>query len=547
MPREMPVNDLDRGREAYERRAWLDAYDALTRADIESPLGARDLELLAYSASMVGRMDDHLELLERAHHAHLNVGELLAAAGMAIWIGMTLASRDELGPAGGWFGRAQRLVEREGKDCVEQGWLLVPAALQQLAAGDHQAAFAELSAAVETAERFHDADLLAAAVQFQGLTRIKQGRIEEGLRLLDEAMVGVTAGEVSPVLSGVVYCAVILCCEEAFDTRRAKEWTSALARWCELQPQMVAFTGRCLAHRAGILQLQGAWDDALAEARLARERCDAATNHAAAGQALYQQGELLRLRGAFAGAEEAYREASGYGREPQPGLALLRLAQGDVDAAAAGIRRVLGETRDPLPRAGLLPARAEIALALGEVDEAREASTELWEIAASSGSAMLAAMAAQVRGGVELADGDARAALVSARRAWQTWQELEAPYQSALSRLLVGQACEALGDRDAAALELEAARAGFQGLGAKPDIARLDSITASAPVDAHGLSPRELEVLRLVAAGRTNRQIAAALVVSEHTVARHMQNIFAKLGVSSRTAATAFAFERHLV
>jgi ATP/maltotriose-dependent transcriptional regulator MalT len=539
----MVVNDLDRGREAYEQRAWLDAYEALSRADARSPLATEDLDLLAVSASMVGRIDDYLALLERAHRAYLDADELLRAARAAIWIGMTLATRGERGPAGGWFGRAQRLVERDGRDCVERGWLLVPLSLQQEAAGDYEAAFATLSHAIEIGERFRDSDLLAGAIQFQGLLRIKQGRAEEGLRLLDEAMVGVTAGEVSPELTGVVYCAVILGCEEAFDTRRAQEWTSALAHWCELQPQMVAFTGRCLAHRAGILERRGAWSDALAEARLARERCEAAMNRGAAGQALYQEGELLRLQGKFDAAEGVYREANTYGRQPQPGLALLRLAQGDADAAAASIRRVLAETKEPLRRAALLPAFAEIALERGEVADARKASRELDEVAASSGSAMVAAMAAQVRGAVTLVDGDAEAALFSLRRAWQLWEELEAPYHSARTRVLVGEACAALGDRDAAALELDAARAGFESLGAGPDLARL----AGAPAETHGLSARELEVLRLVAAGRTNRQIAAELVVSEHTVARHLQNIFGKLGVSSRTAATAFAFERRLV
>jgi ATP/maltotriose-dependent transcriptional regulator MalT len=539
----MTANDLERGRQAYERREWLDAYETLSRVDAESPLAAQDVDLLAVSASMVGRLHEYLALLERAHRLYVEADELLPAAGMALWIGMTLASRGELGPAGGWFGRAQRLVEREGTDCVERAWLLVPLSLQQQATGDHEAAFATLNAAVEAAERFRDADLFAAAMQFQGMIRIKQGRVEEGLRCLDEAMVGVTAGELSPVMTGNVYCGVIACCEEAFETRRAQEWTSALSRWCEAQPQMVGFTGRCLAHRAGILERQGAWSDALAEARLARERCEAAMNRAAAGQALYQQGELLRLQGDFAAAEEAYREASRYGREPQPGLALLRLAQGDAGAGAAGIRRALAETKEPLPRAALLPASAEIALALGEVAVAREASVELQDVAESSGSAMVSAMAAQVRGAVEISDGDAETALVSLRRAWQLWEEIGAPYQSARTRVLVGEACAALGDLDAAALELDAARAGLEKLGAKPDLDRL----AAAPAETHGLSARELEVLRLVAAGRTNRQIAAELVVSEHTVARHMQNIFGKLGVSSRTAATAFAFERHLV
>jgi DNA-binding CsgD family transcriptional regulator len=537
------ASHVDRGREAYERRAWLDAYDALSRADAEAPLGPQDLELLAFSAGLVGRMDDYFSAFERMHHACLEAGDALEAARAALWLGMTLASQGEMGPAGGWFGRAQRLVDREGRDCVHRGWLLVPRALQQQATGDHDSAFALLSDAVEIAERFDDADLLAGAMQFQGMIRIDQGRVAEGLRCLDEAMVGVASGELSPMMTGAVYCGVIASCEEAFDTRRAREWTSALTRWCDAQPQLVGFTGRCLAHRAGILQLQGAWSEALAEARIACERSEAAMNRAAAGEALYRQGEVLRLQGHFEEAEAAYRAAGTSGREPQPGLALLRLAQGDAAAAAAGIRRALGETAEPLQRAGLLPARAEIALALGELDEAREAASELEQAAAGSGSAMLGAMAAEVRGAVELARGEVQTALPTLRGAWQLWEEIGAPYQSARVRMLLGKACAALDDRDAAALELEAARAGFERLGAEPDLARL----MAAPSETHGLSPRELEVLRLVAAGRTNRQIAAELVVSEHTVARHVQNIFGKLGVSTRTAATAFAFERRLL
>jgi DNA-binding CsgD family transcriptional regulator len=540
-------SELERGREFYAQRAWMDSYTSLSRADEAAPLGGEDLELLATSASMVGRMDDYLAFLERAHHAHLEAGEELAAARCAFWIGMNLAIRGEIGPAGGWFGRAQRLVEREERDCVEKGYLLVPVAFQHQAMGDYEAAYAAAAGAAETGERFGDADLVAAARHFQGLIRIKQGRVAEGLGLLDEAMVAVTAGEVSPVMTGVVYCGVIACCEEAFEPRRAYEWTNALTRWCEQQPQMVAFTGRCLAHRAGILQLHGSWRDALEEARLARERCEQAMNRAATGQALYQQGELLRLQGDFAAAEQAYRDANQFGREPQPGLALLRLGEGDVGTAAAAIRRALGETTEPLQRAALLPAFAEIMLSVGEVDEAREACGELEQVAATSESAMLGAIAAHVRGSVELAEGDARAALLPLRQAWQVWQQLGAPYEVARARVLMGLACRALGDEDSASLELDAARSAFDELGAAPDLARVDSLVGLAAADTHGLSPRELEVLRLVAAGKTNREIAATLVVSEHTVARHMQNIFTKLGVSSRTAATAFAFERDLV
>ena len=541
------ANELERGREFYAQRAWMDAYESLSRADESSPLGPEDLELLAISASMVGRMDDHLALLERAYHVCQEAGDGLRAARAAFWLGMNLAIRGEVGPAGGWFGRAQRLVEREDQDCVEQGYLLVPVALQHQGVGDYEAAHDAAGAAAAVGERFGDADLVAVAVHFQGLIRIKQGRVEDGLGLLDEAMVAVTAGELSPIMTGVVYCGVIACCEEAFQPRRAREWTNALTRWCEQQPQMVAFTGRCLAHRAGIKQLHGAWQDALEEARLARERCEQAMNQAATGQALYQQGEVLRLQGDFTAAEDAYRDANRYGREAQPGLALLRLGQGDVAPAAAAIRRLLGETTEPLQRAALLPAYAEIMLAVDDIEEARNACRELGEIAAASGSAMLDAIAARVRGAVELAEGDAPAALMSLRHAWRVWQELEAPYEVAIARVLVGLACRALGDEDSAVLELGAARAVFEQLGAAPDLARVDSHIRSVAADTHGLSPRELQVLRLVATGKTNREIATELVVSEHTVARHVQNIFGKLGVSSRTAATAFAFERDLV
>jgi DNA-binding CsgD family transcriptional regulator len=540
---------LQWGRESYARGAWLDACESLSLADQAAPLGAEDLELLATSGYMVGREDDHVSGLERAHHAYLDAGETLGAVRCSFWMGINLLLRGEMARATGWLGRAQRLLEREERDCVERGYLLLPVVVQQVeGAGDGEAGYNTAVAMTDIGERFGDADLITLGVHWEGLALVRQERIEEGLRRLDEAMVAITAGECSPILTGLIYCSVIDGCQQVFAMRRAQQWTAALTRWCDQQPGIVAFTGRCLVHRAEIMQLHGEWRDALDEAQKAERRFTEGMNQAAAAQAVYRRGEVHRLRGEFAEAEEAYRDASRQGWEPQPGLALLRLAEGSDTAAAAAIRRVVDETGDRLKRAGLLPAYVEIMLAVGDAEEARSACRELAEVAEGSEGGMLGAMASHARGAVELAQGDPRAALVALRRARHLWQELEAPYEAARVRALLGLACRALGDDDSAELDLEAARDVFAQLGAAPDLARLDSlIRRTASDDAHGLTSRELEVLRLVAAGNSNRGIASTLVISERTVDRHVSNIFAKLGVSSRAAATAYAYEHQLV
>jgi DNA-binding CsgD family transcriptional regulator len=538
---------LARGRACYQRRAWADAYQWLARANQAAPLAGADLELLAMSAYLTGRDDDYLEALDRAHQAYLQAAEGLRAVRCAFWLGLRFQFRGENGRATGWFARAQRLLGREEQECVEEGYLLLPVADQHLDAGDCEAAYATLARAAEIGDRFEEPDLIACARHLQGQVRIRQGQVDAGLALLDEAMVAVTTGELSPFMTGLIYCSVIEVCQQVYALSRAREWTFALAEWCEGQPEMVAFRGVCRVHRAEIMQLRGAWRDAIEEARRARELSEG-VNRQAVAAAFYQQAEVHRLRGEFTAAETGYQSASQWGAEPQPGLALLRVAQGRTDAAAAAIRSALSATTDRFQRTRLLPAYIEIMLAAGDIEEARGACRELEQTAGSIDTEVLGAMVVQACGAVDLARGDARSALGSLRRAFEVWQRIEAPYLVARVRMLAGLACRALGDKEGARLEMDAARALFERLGATPDLAQIDSLTRDVPPGhGHGLTPRELQVLRLVATGKTNKAIAAELGLSEKTVDRHVSNIFTKLDVPSRAAATAFAYEHKLI
>jgi DNA-binding NarL/FixJ family response regulator len=543
------VPDLERGRRAYAAAAWGEAFQVLTAADRSEPLPAPDLELLGRAAYMLGLDEDYLNAFERAYRAHVDAGLVLAAVRCAFWIGHSWFFRGHASPALGWFARAERLLGRERADNPGRGYVLIGVMLGHLSRGDAEAALGAATEIAEIGERFGDADLLAMGMMERGHALVRLGRAEEGARLIDETMVAVTTGELSPIVAGIVYCNTIAFCRGVYQLRRVREWTVALTRWCERQPEMVAHKGLCLVHRAEIMTLSGAWDDAIEELRrLAEQLATGALNRLACGDAAYREGEVHRLRGEFELAEAAYQKASGLGREPQPGLSLMRLTQGNVDSAAASISRAISEASRGLPRVDLLPAYAEIMVAAGDLGAAEGACRELDEIAEEQHSEAIDAMCWHARGVVALAEGDPQTALAAARRAWQGWQQLEAPYEAARSRGLVGRACQMLGDADSAALEFRAARMAFTELGARPELAGLDSYTWTGDcMDGHGLSPREKEVLRLVATGQSNREIATALVLSEHTVARHLQNIFAKLGVSSRTAATAFAYEHHIV
>jgi DNA-binding NarL/FixJ family response regulator len=533
------ADQLKVGREAFGARRWSAATEALGAADERCLLDASDLELLATALFMVGREEEQLVVLERAHRRHLEAGSLRAAAACAFWLGMQLFMGGELSRGGGWLVRANRLIEQDGSDCVERGYLMMPEAYRAEAAGDLDGALSAAAAAAALARRFGDADLLALATHTEGRLLVAGGRIREGLERLDEAILGVTSGEVSPRPSGIVYCGAIDGCRMAFDPRRAREWTDALYAWCETQPDMLAFTGDCHLHRGELLELHGSWKEALVELERAAQRARRAGNVRVVAGAAYHRGEIHRLRGEFEKAEQAYRAAARGGREPQPGLALMRAAQGDSAAAAAAMRRLRDDASDPADRARLLPAYVEIMLAADDLDAAREACDELESIVADRPSELLNAAAAHARGALTLAADDPRAAHPALRRALGAWHELDAPFEAAQVRLLLADACRALGDEGSADVELQAARETFDALGVLPRI--------EAAGDTHGLTARELEVLRLVAAGRTNRAIAAKLVLSERTVDRHVSNILAKLRVSSRAAATAYAYEHGLI
>lgn len=540
------VEDLVRGREAFERRDWAAAYARLAEADAEQPLPAHALAMWATAAHLLGRTDACLRVLQRAFQQHVDAGEVERAVRCCFWLGMTHMLAGDMAVAGGWWGRGWRLLEEFGAETAERGYLLVPQGMHKAMTGQVAAA-AETGAEVERlGRRFTDADLVALGMHTRGRALLYQDRVPEGVALMDEAMVGVSAGEVSPVIAGMVYCSTIEACQEISDFDRARQWTKALTRWCDEQPDLVPYTGQCALHRGQLMRLHGAFPDAIEELRLACHRYAASGAIYASGLAVYERGEVHRIRGEYDAAEAAYKEASGYGCEPQPGLALLRLAQGRTDAAVAAARRLLAETGDVVRRSKVLAGCTELLLAAGDVDAAREAAAELGDIALRFGCTALLAQAASGRAAVALADGDAASALPELRAAWRHWYDLGARYEAARTRVQLGRACLDAGDEDSARMELEAAAVGLAELGAGPLVAEAEALLGRGR-RPDGLTAREVEVLRLVAAGKSNPAIAAELFLSEKTVSRHLSNIFTKIDVASRTAAAAYAFEHRLV
>lgn len=539
------LDDLRQAREAYERREWVAAYDALSGLE-GVDLTPDDFVALATAAYMLGRRNDIIQALQRAYQEYLDRDDVPGAVRAAYWLIATLWNGGEVAVGNGWLSRAQRLLDEYDGDVVERGYLQERITFGHIMKGEFGEAFATTPLVAEYGRRFGDPDLVAMGVHMEGRMAIFSGRVAEGLRLLDEALVSVIAGEVSPIQSGVIYCSAIEACQQISDLDRAGQWTHALTAWCDAQPGLVAYTGQCAVHRGQLMRLHGAFDDALQELERAVRRYSAAGGSAAVGEAYYEQGEVLRLRGSYDEAEAAYDRAAEHGHATQPGRTLLWLARGRRDAALSAVQRLLAERQDPVHRSQVLAAAVEVMVDAGKAEDAAPLAAELGEFGAAFDCTALQAAGAHAAAVVALACAEPEAALVAGRRCTDAWSSLDAPYEVARGRLLVGKALRLLGDEQSAVAELCAARDGFAALGASVAAREAADLVGHSAAPA-GLSPRELEVLRLVAAGRSNPEIAADLVLSEKTVARHLSNIFAKLDVGSRTAAAAFAYEHNLV
>jgi DNA-binding CsgD family transcriptional regulator len=523
-------------------------YTELSAVDRVTPLDGPDLVRLAIAAYLTGREAEAPDVLARAHAAYLDAGETLRAARSAFWAAFVFINLGSAARAAGWLARARRLVDEHGQPCAERGYLLLPIALDHAAKRDLGAANETFAEAARIGAAFREADLINLARQGQGRALINLGDLPAGLSLLDEVMVAVTSGEVSPIIAGTIYCSVISACFEICDVRRAQEWTEALDRWCASHPDIVAYRGQCLVHRAEIMALHGSWPDAISEARQACERLAQRTAQSAQAAAFYQLADLHRLRGEVADAEDMYGRVTALGRTPHPGLALLRLSQGQRDLARTAIRRALEGPTDRRARARLLMAAVSIFVACGDDAAAVAASTELTALADGLDTPFVRALSLHARGEVDFAGGRAGDAIGALQTAQAIWRDLDVPYEAARAGTLLACAYRLIGDGDAANAQIDSARHIFEALGARPDLEKVTGDDASARGrPSCPLTAREIQVLRLIARGQTNRRIADELAISEKTVARHVSNIFTKIDVSSRAGATAYAFQRQLV
>lgn len=537
-----------RARAAHRGLRWDDACAEFLAVDSLGELAVEDLERLAECAQLSGRHDAAVSALDRAFALRIRDGDLDAASTDAFWLWQAFLLDGETARANGWLARLREVADRNG---IEPGWLLVATAYGCVATGRFDDARALLAPARAQGRERADADMDAFATMLIGRAWLNAGATQAGLERLDEAMLRVAAGEISPRTTASLFCASIANAErEAHDLARGQEWERALEAWMSTLPVPTLsgpFLANCRVYRAVLLRRRGEWIAARRELVTALDELTGGHGARLAGHACYELGETLRLLGEHAEAESAYRRASSLGAATQPGLGLMRLAQGDAQTAAAGVRRALGETERPQDRCSLLPAYVTIMIAAGEPAEAGAAVDELGRCADVFGTTLVRVEHARAMGEVALADDRASDALAPLRRAAAGWRELAAPYETAATAVLLAAACRAVGDEEGAQFELEAATATFAQLGAASDLARARALLpGSAGLLARGLTGREAEVLQLLAEGRTNHMIATELLLSERTVQRHVSNIFAKLGVGSRTQAAIFAIEHDL-
>jgi DNA-binding CsgD family transcriptional regulator len=528
---------------------WKEIYARLSTADREHALNPEELEQLALAAFLTGSDAESYQYLERAHQGYLDHGETGQAVRCAFWLGMILMNAGEKGRSSGWFARGERLIGHDDHtDLAEKGLLLIPEGLGLLYAGNAARAQEIFERVEATGEKFDNADLLILGRLGQGQARIQQGNVTGGIRLLDETMIAMETERVFPLVKGIVYCAVIESCRRVWDLGRAQEWTSVLTRWCEEQPDIVPFRGECLVRRAEIFQLHGEWQKALEETN---DACNILSQHpgeSVTGEAYYRKAELQRLSGEFKAAEGSYLEAARWGRKPQPGFALLRLAQGQEDAAETSIRNSLLENRDTTKRAEILPAVVRIMIVVNHTEEAIEAAEELKSIASQFDTPYIQAMYSHCQGEVFLAEGMVKPALEQLQIALKLWNSLHLPYELACTRELKGILYRKLEDRDNSESELSAAAWIFEQLNATHDLERVNRLLGKKRIlDNYGLTLREIQVLGLIASGETNKSVAGKLFISNRTVDRHVSNIFNKLGVSSRLQAITFALKNNIL
>lgn len=500
------------------------------------------MERFATAAYLIGREREALELWTQLHHECSKIGRIDEAVRWAFWLGLFHLLAGRASQASGWCARARRLLSSENSEGTAPGYGDV---IDGLMGADGVPPIKRFDAAIDLAERFGDQDLLAIGLLSRGQSLIHTGAVTEGADHLDEAMVAVTAGRVTPVLAGVVYCAVILTCQMVFDLERAVQWTRELDAWCAAQPDLVPYRGQCLVHRSELLVNEGDWSAAEHEADKALAHLGTASE-TVVGRAYYQRGEIYRLRGAFGPALAMYREADLRGVPPQPGAALLKLAEGRKSEAVEALRAELEASRSPERRLILLGPFVDVLVAAGELGSARTIADELTERAARIGAPLLEATLLSVMGRLLMAEGKPQAARGILREALVIWQRLACPYHAARTRRMLGETLLALGESSAGRADIAAAQEVFARLGADPDAA-LSAALLARDRDTGGLTPREVQVLTRVAEGETNRQIAEALSISEHTVARHLSNIFDKTGTGNRTEASALAQKSGLV